>query len=215
MHKWIFACLLPLAGPAAAATFVEVGYIGSINPGGANVKAPFNVAGSGFTQSMPFSGTFYYDLDAVPGAGFTNVFFDPASGIPGNEAFTLNFGPLSFNLNDNIGALTAPAIQYNNGQFNGFVFVTDFAFNGNYYQFFANGSVITGVSNAFDPHGFPTGTSLINARFTTGNGNLTAVVPSDLGAVPEPATWAMMIIGFGAMGYSMRRRRKTLVPRPA
>lgn len=26
------------------------------------------------------------------------------------------------------------------------------------------------------------------------------------GAVPEPATWAMMLIGFGAIGFSMRRR---------
>lgn len=27
-------------------------------------------------------------------------------------------------------------------------------------------------------------------------------------AVPEPATWAMMLLGFGAMGVSMRRRRR-------
>ena len=26
-------------------------------------------------------------------------------------------------------------------------------------------------------------------------------------AVPEPATWAMMLIGFGAIGFAMRRRR--------
>jgi hypothetical protein len=29
-------------------------------------------------------------------------------------------------------------------------------------------------------------------------------------AVPEPSTWAMMLIGFGAAGYSMRRRRTTV-----
>lgn len=28
------------------------------------------------------------------------------------------------------------------------------------------------------------------------------------GAVPEPATWAMMLFGFGAVGYSMRSRRR-------
>jgi PEP-CTERM motif len=27
-------------------------------------------------------------------------------------------------------------------------------------------------------------------------------------AVPEPATWAMMLVGFGIAGYSMRRRRR-------
>lgn len=31
-------------------------------------------------------------------------------------------------------------------------------------------------------------------------------------AVPEPATWAMMLLGFGCIGYSMRRsRRKTAI----
>jgi choice-of-anchor C domain-containing protein len=29
-------------------------------------------------------------------------------------------------------------------------------------------------------------------------------------AVPEPATWAMMLLGFGAIGLGMRRRRSTL-----
>ena len=31
------------------------------------------------------------------------------------------------------------------------------------------------------------------------------------GAVPEPATWGMMVLGFGAMGYAMRRRRSVKV----
>ena len=28
------------------------------------------------------------------------------------------------------------------------------------------------------------------------------------GAVPEPGTWAMMLLGFGAVGYSLRRRKR-------
>lgn len=35
----------------------------------------------------------------------------------------------------------------------------------------------------------------------------------DAGAVPEPATWAMMLMGFGAAGYAMRRRSsRALIP---
>jgi PEP-CTERM motif len=34
-------------------------------------------------------------------------------------------------------------------------------------------------------------------------------------AVPEPGTWAMMLLGFGAAGYAMRRNRRKLVTQPA
>ncbi len=50
----------------------------------------------------------------------------------------------------------------------------------------------TGSSNAFD--------------------NLTVTsAPAATGAVPETATWAMMIAGFGLMGCAMRRRTRTSV----
>ena len=31
---------------------------------------------------------------------------------------------------------------------------------------------------------------------------------SDVSAVPEPATWAMMLIGFGAIGFALRGRKE-------
>ncbi|QMW24730.1 PEP-CTERM sorting domain-containing protein [Sandaracinobacteroides saxicola] len=38
--------------------------------------------------------------------------------------------------------------------------------------------------------------------------NANYVLPtSALAYVPEPATWAMMIVGFGLVGSTMRRRR--------
>lgn len=38
--------------------------------------------------------------------------------------------------------------------------------------------------------------------------NAVLYTPNNPG-VPEPATWMMMLMGFGAVGYSMRKRRKT------
>ncbi|MDP3782272.1 MAG: PEPxxWA-CTERM sorting domain-containing protein [Sphingopyxis sp.] len=30
-----------------------------------------------------------------------------------------------------------------------------------------------------------------------------------MSAVPEPGTWAMVLLGFGAIGFGMRRRKLT------
>ena len=32
--------------------------------------------------------------------------------------------------------------------------------------------------------------------------------PGTIGAVPEPSTWAMMLLGFGGVGVALRRRRR-------
>ena len=40
-----------------------------------------------------------------------------------------------------------------------------------------------------------------------GNRTITGSVARATGAVPEPATWAMMTLGFGAMGFAMRRKK--------
>lgn len=77
----------------------------------------------------------------------------------------------------------------------------------------------------------PTGTfefgSLANAPLTAGTNNVLTVNGRDTGdgafsgtltfaavsAVPEPGTWAMMLLGFGAVGFATRRsrRRSTLM----
>ena len=45
----------------------------------------------------------------------------------------------------------------------------------------------------------------------TDNGVRVSTGALTTGAVPEPATWAMMLLGFGGIGFAMRRRRRTPV----
>ena len=52
-------------------------------------------------------------------------------------------------------------------------------------------------------------------RIDLSGGGQTVTAFAQIGAgalapVPEPATWALMILGFGAVGYTMRRRRTTI-----
>lgn len=52
-----------------------------------------------------------------------------------------------------------------------------------------------------------TPTSSITTTLSGVSGGL--IVP---GAVPEPGTWAMMLLGFGAVGFAMRRSRRKTAP---
>ncbi|MBN8814892.1 MAG: PEPxxWA-CTERM sorting domain-containing protein [Sphingomonas sp.] len=55
------------------------------------------------------------------------------------------------------------------------------------------------------PNGFPA--TILSWTFENSGGAIT--VPAAVAGVPEPATWALMILGFGAMGATMRRTRAT------
>ena len=215
--------LIAAPGLALADTYTKADFSGAINPGGANVKPPFS--GNGFSQSDPLSGHFVFDNQMIGGAGFTNVFFNSypdAAGIPSADQFSLTLDGLTFTAADNIDALLPAGVQYHDGHFNGFEFITDFLFQSAYYQFRVDGSVITvklldGVANPFDVHGNPTGRSLINAHINIGDGNLTnetpytPVVGGGGGGVPEPATWALMLLGFGGVGFALRRKARAIL----
>jgi hypothetical protein len=76
-------------------------------------------------------------------------------------------------------------------------------------QLFAPGSYSINVS------GFADNVSRSSAGGGAGPGTYSgslvfAAAPDAVGAVPEPSTWAMMLFGFGAVGFAMRRRKDTL-----
>lgn len=71
---------------------------------------------------------------------------------------------------------------------------------------------LTAASPAFGP----AGGSLANFDASAGGLFSAEPVPTigidpDVSAVPEPASWAMLVIGFGVVGFSARRRRNVVV----
>jgi hypothetical protein len=73
--------------------------------------------------------------------------------------------------------------------------------SGTGFYFFQPGALgQTGVFTTIDPGG-----GYGNA------GRATLTISSLNSAVPEPATWAMMIVGFGAIGASLRSGRRSVL----
>ena len=74
----------------------------------------------------------------------------------------------------------------------------------------ATGAPLAGAGPAtFGPGATATGPATPGAPVTPGNGGTTTpVVP--VGAVPEPATWATMLLGFFGMGALLRRRSRSV-----
>lgn len=71
------------------------------------------------------------------------------------------------------------------------------------YPQIANGTAL----NLADLGAAFNGTGSFNGRSGTFAFDLLGVsTATGPGAVPEPGTWAMMLLGFGAIGYSMRKR---------
>lgn len=80
----------------------------------------------------------------------------------------------------------------------------DAAATGSFTLNFANGQSSIALSNFYARY---QSLDVRGNSATSATGLGTVFVPAAVGAVPEPATWGMMILGFGMVGAGMRRRK--------
>ena len=79
-----------------------------------------------------------------------------------------------------------------------------------------NGGVHFSFTNPAQAFTFPGGTFTLTVDNFTVSGTdvntpITGFIQAAVTGVPEPATWAMMLLGFGGVGFAMRRRRSSVL----
>ena len=77
---------------------------------------------------------------------------------------------------------------------------------------FPNPSTYTTETLNFIGVGGPTTVSLLGTFNSGVDLSLDNVIMTGPSAVPEPANWALMLIGFGGLGATMRARRRSILP---
>jgi len=226
-----------LAGPASANRFVAT-FTGTVTNGtdSANV---FNQAGADLT-GQSFTAVFTLDdsaADFVLSNGA--VYYDIYNGGPANPIHaTISVGGVSYALTPATDSFEdyLSWTRYSGGTFDQFMgnvarFVDDGTVNTlDSLQLYGNASLDDFLGSPLDYHtpfahdftsqsggSFSIGSwsDSTNAAFYSETLNLNvsrityAAAPAG-GAVPEPASWAMMLVGFGLAGTALRRNRAKL-----
>jgi hypothetical protein len=156
---------------------------------------------TGGNSAGPFA-NLYFDIDPVTGLGGSELGIE-VNNRRGFIAGTSNFFDLS------------SAITFATTSTAGLT-TTEFSIANSVFRDFIAGAAAQGY---FGPGGYTPQNVRLNLSqslsYSVAGG--TSYGPSGLGtfsvaaatgAVPEPATWAMMILGMGAVGFAMRRRMK-------
>jgi hypothetical protein len=155
--------------------------------------AAFNAAATTTSYAFTFSDTEFtgatYSLGPVSFASSELRSYNDAYGVP----YLANFGTV-LTITSNFGALGLNLGSYHGSQ------VVSYNANG-----------VTGLFDAPAPNetnfiGF-IGSGPLTITFSNDDELDTVSFLSGTGAIPEPASWILMIAGFGLVGASARRRR--------
>ena len=214
MHKALIAVLLAASATAAQAVTITFNTPGNTNPG--------NTASFG-----PLTATGYTCTSGCTGAGILTDLFIKADGA-GEEGLGLNLDPTG---QHEIFA-PPPGQQFSFVQLDvsailaltaGATFTMDSSTNGELWRVFGSNtagrfdgtSLQTNFGTDELSHAFGNwGTYKYYDFFSTGSGEVpfgNVLLSSVTYAVPEPGTWAMMLLGFAGIGAAMRRNRKRLL----
>lgn len=162
----------------------------AVSLGATAANAQLNGTVISVAYNFPAIGTDYYNYSASPST------FTVGSGI--ESTVTVDGIPISIDFANSSLTLTTPSVSWSSSAFNGLVFTN-------------NSGVFSSIlsETGIDPSRISvTGKRLaINWNGMSFNSGDKVFLSFASGGVPEPATWALMILGFGAIGFAMRRAK--------
>lgn len=209
-RRWIVrfsttATLLVAPGAALAdPTFEMISpipqtYVWGVGPGGDFTQLPDSVPGGAADVTAQLRAVGTFNFPGISSSGCSPVDF---VGFAAGSIALMQRGSCNFSLKAqnafNAGAVGALIFNHgvagNTGSFEGALGVEGATPMPTFLVSYTLGSYLSS---------FPSG-SVTLRMVTTANSSTAPILGS---AVPEPSTWAMMLIGFGAVGFSIRRSR--------
>lgn len=180
----------------AGAAFAAMSSAAMADPTIVNVGTSYMDTPISFTlgdSTFTFSGTGDWFAPTAIQTGGTAQ-FNTIFGMP--TSYFVDRGTVTFGASDQYAAFASPTtINYSNGDNFIGLRATDGA---NVYYGFAYTT-----NDVLNSYGFE----------MTPGARVTATVAAAAGAVPEPASWALMLGSFGLVGGTMRSRRRTMATR--
>jgi len=215
MRKLALAVAIAVAGTSGTAYAgptiynSQAAYLAAVGANGVDTFESLSITGTTPSPITRSAGAFGYTA-----AVSTTTFF--GAGSAGDHWLSTNTATDSITFNNFTGGVSG---------FGGFFFGSDVS------GLFATGSVTITATDAsgtstftitnattssfvgFVSSGPLLSATLVSVQPTSGflwptANNLTLAGAAATSGVPEPATWAMLLIGFGGVGYSIRRGRK-------
>ena len=188
---------LALAGIAATATAANASVTININQVGSDVVA--TGSGSLDLTGLTDQGVFGFSDDIHPSVAYIGL--GAAGEMEGYSGFT---GPDAFGSGGATHYSSASGTTFalrGSGFFAppGYVFVPLGYTGGS-----PIGSTATWLGQSIASLGLTSGTYVYSSAIDS----VTVNVGPGSGAVPEPGTWVMMLLGFGAVGWTVRRKRR-------
>jgi len=181
-----------------------------------NFGAPGNTARAGYNLYLTDTNDTLFGAVVQTGGtvagSFVNLYFDidPTTGTGGSELGIEVTNKRGFVAGTSTYFDLSPYISWSTSTLSG-ITTTEFSISNDVFRQFIAGAAATGYFGAGGYTQQPVGLNMSQSLSYSVAGGSSGRLGLFSAAAPEPASWAMMVGGFGLVGFAMRRRQRASI----